>query len=39
MGMDAIADYDLAWQLVTAFVLLGALVLLVLAYRRRNGRD
>lgn len=37
--MDAVGDYELAWQLVAAVVLLGALVLLILAYRRRNGRD
>jgi len=32
-------DYDLLWQLVTALVLIGALVFLILAYRRRNDRD
>ncbi len=37
--MDAAGDYDLAWQLGTAVVLIGALVVLVLAYRRRNGKD
>jgi len=37
--MDVLGDYDLVWQLVTAVVLIGALVFLVLAYRRRNGRD
>ncbi len=37
--MDAVGDYDLAWQLATAVVLLGALVVLVLAYRRRNKDD
>ncbi len=37
--MDALADTDLLWQLVTAVVLIGALVFLILAYRRRNGRD
>ncbi|CAN5360856.1 hypothetical protein BH24ACT9_BH24ACT9_15410 [soil metagenome] len=37
--MDAFGDYDLLWQLVTALVLIGALVFLILAYRRRNDRD
>ena len=38
-GMDVLGDYDLLWQLVTAVVLIGALVFLILAYRRRNDRD
>jgi len=38
-GMDTLGDYDLAWQLASLVVLIGALVVLILAYRRRNRRD
>ncbi|MEJ7702906.1 MAG: hypothetical protein WKF47_04255 [Geodermatophilaceae bacterium] len=34
--MDTFSDYDLLWQLGTAVVLIGALIFLVLAYRRRQ---
>jgi len=37
--MDSLGDYDLLWQLASLVVLIGALVFLVLAYRRRNDRD
>jgi len=38
-GMDTLGNYDWMWQLVTAIVLIGALVVLVLAYRRRDRDD
>jgi len=34
--MDIGGGNDLLWQLATAVILIGALVFLVLAYRRRN---
>jgi hypothetical protein len=37
--VDTFSDYDLLWQLGTAVVLIGALIFLVLAYRRRHDRD
>jgi len=37
--MDIGGTDNLLWQVVTALVLIGALVFLILAYRRRNDRD